>query len=328
MKVKTAVAMALGCALSVFPLAVFPSAAGAGDRHTLVIGSGEVTGFYFPTAGALCRVFNKEHPRGAVCAVSPSSGSAANVAALRAGETDFAILQSRAAVLAASGGESFKEAGPMADLRAVMSLHGEAVVVLARQGAGIETLAELKGKRVNLGRPGSFQRAMAEMVLEAAGLSEGDLAPAVELDLTEEAAALCEGNIDAAFFSGVHPMPEAAAAVDECNATLVPVKAKAMDAYLKHNPWMSRATIRRGTYDGVNDDVPSLQMKAVLATTTRVPSEDVYDLVKAVNANFPALTHLHPVLKGLSKGETAKDGIAIKLHEGAEKFYTEAGLAK
>jgi TRAP transporter TAXI family solute receptor len=322
-KVKTAVAVALGCAL-----AVLPQAAGAAERRTLVIGAGEVTGFYYPAAGALCRVFNKEHPRGASCAVAPSSGSAANVAALRSGEVDFAILQSRAAVQAANGADAFKDAGPMADLRAVMSLHGEAVAVLARQGAGIESLADLKGKRVNLGRPGSFQRAMAEMVLDAAGLSEGDLAPAVELDLTEEATALCEGNIDAAFFAGVHPMPEASSAVDECNATLVPVKAKTMDAYLKRNPWMSRATIRRGTYDGVNDDVPSLQIKAVLATTTRVPAEDVYDLLKAVHANFPALTRLHPVLKALGKAETAKDGIAVKLHDGAEKFYGEAGLAK
>lgn len=321
MKVKSIAAAALCCALSVSPLA-------AAERHTLVIGSGEVTGFYFPTAGALCRVINKEHPRGASCAVSPSSGSAANAAALKSGETDFAILQSRAAVLASTGGEGFKEVGADPDLRAVMSLHGEAVAVLARQGAGIESPADLKGKRVNLGRPGSFQRAMAEMVLEAAGLSEGDLAPAVELDLAEEAAALCEGNIDAAFFTGIHPMAEAAAAVDECNATLVPIKAKSLDHYLKRNPWMSRATVRRGTYDGVNDDIPSLQLKAVLTTTTRVPADEVYDVVKAVHANFPALTRLHPVLKGLTKGETVKDGIALKLHDGAEKFYTEAGLSK
>jgi uncharacterized protein len=292
--------------------------AGAAERHTLVIGSGEVTGYYFPAAGALCRVVNKDRPRGASCAVAPSSGSAANVAALKSGEVDFAILQSRAALLATTG----------AELRAVMSLHGEAVVVLARQGSGIENLSDLKGKRVNLGRPGSFQRAMAEMVLEAAGLSEGDLAPAVELDLAEEATALCEGNIDAAFFTGVHPMPEAAAAVDECNSMPIPIKAKNLDAYIKRNAWLSRAVIRHGTYEGPKEDIPSLQLKAVLATTTRMPAEDVYDLVKAVQANFPALTRLHPVLKNLNKAETAKDGIAIKLHEGAEKFYGETGLNK
>lgn len=324
MKVKTIAAAALCCALSGAPLA----GAAAAERHTLVIGSGEVTGYYFPAAGALCRVINKDHPRGASCAVSPSSGSAANVAALKSGETDFAILQSRALMLASTGGDGFKDVGANPDLRAVMSLHGEAVAVLARQGAGIETPADLKGKRVNLGRPGSFQRVMAEMVLEAVGLSEGDLAPAVELDLTEEAAALCEGNIDAAFFTGIHPMAEASAAVDECNATLVPVKSKGLEAWLKRNPWMSRAVVRRSTYEGVNDDIPSLQVKAVLTATTRLSADEVYDVVKALHANFPALTRLHPVLKGVNKGESAKDGIAVKLHDGAEKFYAEAGLNK
>lgn len=321
--------MKLSCALAVAGLSFAMAAtAFAGERHTVVIGSGEVTGYYFPTAGALCRVVNKEHPRGMSCAVAPSSGSAANVAALKSGEVDFAILQSRAALMAVAGGEGFKDIGAMPDLRAVMSLHGEAVAVLARQGSGIESLADLKGKRVNLGRPGSFQRAMAEMVLEAAGLSEGDLAPAVEMDLAEEAGALCEGNIDAAFFTGIHPMPEAMTAIEECNASLVPIKAKTLDAYLKRNAWMSRAVIKRGTYEGAKDDVPSLQLKAVLTTTTRTSAEDVYDLVKAVQANFTALTHLHPVLKGLGKAETVKDGIAIKLHEGAEKFYSETGQAK
>ena len=302
--------------------------AAAAERQTLVIGSGEVTGYYFPTAGAICRVVNKEHPKGASCAVAPSSGSAANVAALRSGEVDYALLQSRAAVLAAAGGDSFKEAGAMPELRAVMSLHGEAVAVLGRQGAEINSLADLKGKRVNLGRPGSFQRTMAEMVLEAAGMSEGDLAAAVELDLAEEADALCEGNIDAGFFTGIHPMPEAAQAIDDCNSTMVPIKAKPLDAYMKRNGWMSRAIIRKGTYEGPKEDVPSLQVKAVLATTTRVPVDDVYELVKALNANFPAFTRLHPVMKNVVKAETAKDGIAIKLHEGAEKFYTETGMNK
>lgn len=302
------------------------AAAQGAERRTLMIGSGEVTGYYFPAAGALCRVINKERPRGMGCAVVPSSGSAANVAALKAGEEDLALLQSRAAHLAVAGGEGFKESGASPDLRAVMSLHGEAVVVLARQGAGVESLADLKGKRVNLGRPGSFQRSMAETVLEAAGLSEGELSPAVELDLAEQATELCEGNIDVAFFTGIHPMEQVEAAIDECNAVLVPVKAKALETTIKRAPWLSRASIKRGTYAGMKDDVPSLQLRAVLAATTRMPAEDVHDLLKAVHANFGAFARLHPVLKGLTKGETAKDGLTLKLHDGAEKFYGETGL--
>ncbi|MGE5546957.1 MAG: TAXI family TRAP transporter solute-binding subunit [Solirubrobacterales bacterium] len=296
------------------------------ERRTLVVAAGEVTGYYYPAAGALCRVLNKERPMGATCAAFPSSGSAANVAALRSGDVDLAILQSRAATLALAGDEGFKEQGPFADLRAVMSLHGEQVVVLARQGSNIKDLADLKGKRVNLGRPGSFQRSMADTVLEAAGLSEGDLAPVVELDLGDQTPQLCEGNIDAAFYTGIHPMEEVATALEECEAQAVPIKARTIDAYIKRNPWLSHAVVKGGTYAEMKADLPVLSLKAVLATTTRLPADQVQAILKAVHANFGAFTRLHPVLNGLSKAETARDGISIKLHEGAEKFYGETGL--
>ncbi len=313
-------------ALAVMAVTLSMSMAAAGERKTLVVGAGEVTGFYYPAAGALCRVVNKERPGGVTCAVSPSSGSAANVEALRAGDTDFAILQSRAAEQAFAGGEGFKDPGAFAELRAVMSLHGEAVVVLAREGAGITTLADIKGKRVNLGRPGSFQRAMADLVLDAAGINEGELAPVVELDLAEQTPELCEGNIDVAFYSGVHPMPEVASAVEDCNATVLPVKAKSVDAFVAKTPWVSRAAIKPGTYAGVAGEVPSLAVRAVLATTTRADAETVQGVLRSVHANFPAFTRLHPVLLGLGKADSARDGIAIPLHDGAQRFYADTGL--
>lgn len=291
-----------------------------------LIGSGEVTGFYYPVAGALCRVLNKEAGNAPACAVLPSSGSAANLAALRAGRIDMALVQAQAAQAAVAGTGPFKDVGAFPELRAIMSLHGESVLVLARQGAGIESMADLKGKRVNLGRPGSFQRAMAEAVLEAAGLSEGDLAPAVELELSEQSPELCEGNVDAAFYAGVHPMPEAEMAVNECDAQPVAIKAKTLDAYLKHHSWITRSSIRKGAYDGLKDDVASLQVRALLVATTRTEAEVVYRWLKAFHGNFTALTHLHPVLRGLGKSETAKDGISIPVHGGADKFYGETGL--
>nr|WP_158699578.1 TAXI family TRAP transporter solute-binding subunit [Magnetospirillum gryphiswaldense] len=303
-----------------------PSAAPTPVSRPLLIGSGEVTGFYYPAAGALCRVLNKEAGGAPACAVLPSSGSAANLKALRVGAVDMALVQAQAAQAAQAGIGPFKEAGAFSELRAVMSLHGESVLVLARQGAGIENISDLKGKRVNLGRPGSFQRAMAEAVLEAVGLSEGDLAPAVELELSEQSPELCEGNVDAAFYAGVHPMPEAEMAVNECDAQPVAIKAKTLDAYVKAHNWITRSSIRKGAYDGLKDDVASLQVRALLVATTRTDADMVQRWLKAFHGNFSALTHLHPVLRGLGKGETAKDGISIPLHDGADKFYGETGL--
>ncbi|BAE50061.1 TAXI family TRAP transporter solute-binding subunit [Paramagnetospirillum magneticum] len=296
--------------------------AGAAERRTLVIAGGEVTGYYFPVAGALCRVINKDHPLGLGCAVMPSSGSAANLTALKAGDADLALVQSRAAQMAAIGAEGFKESGPMSELRALMALHGEVAVVVARPGSGIETLGDLKGKRVNLGKPGSFQRSMAEMVIDASGLSQGDLSVLVELDLTEQAAELCQGNIDAAVFTGIHPMPEVQMAVEECGASLVQIRSKSMDSFFKKVPWAARFAVKSGTYDGQKEDVAAIGLKTLLVAT-KLSTEEVTAVAKTLWANFGALTRLHPALKGLSKADSKSDGIPIRLHEGAEAAAVE-----
>ncbi len=301
---------------------VLAQAAGAAERRTLVIAGGEVTGYYFPVAGALCRVINKDHPLGLGCAVMPSSGSAANVAALKSGDADLALVQSRAAQMAALGAEGFKEAGPMAELRAVMALHGEVSVVVARPGSGIEQLGDLKGKRVNLGKPGSFQRTMAEMVIDASGLSQGDLSVLVELDLAEQAAELCQGNIDAAVFTGIHPMPEVQVAVEECGASLVQIRSKSMDSFFKKVPWVARFAIKNGTYDGQKEDVAAIGLKTLLVAG-KLSAEEVAAVAKTVWANFGAFTRLYPALRGLTKAEASHDGIPIRMHEGVEKAPAE-----
>lgn len=301
---------------------VLAQAAGAAERRTLVIAGGEVTGYYFPVAGALCRVINKDHPLGLGCAVMPSSGSAANVAALRSGDADLALVQSRAAQMAAIGAEGFKEAGPMAELRAVMALHGEVSVVVARPGSGIEQLGDLKGKRVNLGKPGSFQRTMAETVIDASGLSQGDLSVLVELDLAEQAAELCQGNIDAAVFTGIHPMPEVQMAVEECGASLVQIRSKSMDSFFKKVPWVARFAIRNGTYDGQKEDVAAIGLKTLLVAG-KLSADEVAAVARTVWANFGAFTRLHPALRGLTKAEASHDGIPIRMHDGVEKAPAE-----
>ncbi len=314
--------LGLGAWLAVLT-AVCPVAEAA-ERRPLVIAGGEVTGYYFPVAGAICRVINKDHPHGMSCSVMPSSGSAANLALLRSGEADLALVQSRAAQQAVAGEEGFKEAGPMPDLRDLMALHGEVAVVVTRPGSGIETLGDLRGKRVNLGRPGSFQRAMAESVIDASGLSQGDLSVLVELDLSEQAAELCQGNIDAAVFTGIHPMTEVQTAMEECGATLVPIRSKSLDSFLKKVPSVARFVVRGGTYDGQKEDIAAIGLKTLLVST-RLSVDEVSDVVKAVWANFAAFTRLHPALKGLTKSEASHDGIPIKMHEGAEKIHGEGG---
>ncbi len=293
----------------------------------LVISSGEASGFYFPTAGALCRVLNKDKIQGRTCLVQPSIGSSANLSAVGSGEVELGLAQSRAAALAGGSGEGH-QGTPVHDLRAIMSLYGEAVVVLVRPESQIVQFNDLRGKRVNLGKVGSFQRSMADAVLQAAKISEGDFAQVVELDLDAQAQALCDGNLDAAFFSGVHPMTEVMGAIDQCGAVPLSLSPAIIAQGEARMPWISKLVIPGNSYDGIKEDVTTLAVRTLLVTTERTPSEFVYEIVKAIHGNFSALIRLHPVLANLSRVESAKAGIAIPLHDGARRYYTEMGYLK
>jgi hypothetical protein len=309
-------------------LSFWMEVAKAADRPApLVIASGEVSGYYFPAAGALCRVMNKDKIQGRTCLVQPTIGSSANLAEVGTGEVELGLAQSRAAFLAGGSGEGY-QGTPVRDLRAVMSLYGEAVLVLVRPESQINQISDLKGKRVNLGKVGSFQRSMATSLLSAAKLSEGDFAQVVELDLDAQAQSLCDGNLDAAFFSGVHPMTEVMGAIDQCGAVPLSIPLPIIAQGEAKMPWISKMVIPGNSYEGIKDDVTTLAVRTLLVTTERAPSEFVYEIVKAIHGNFAALVRLHPVLSNLSRVESSKAGIAIPLHDGARRFYTEQGYLK
>lgn len=282
----------------------------------LLISAGEVTGYYYPVAGAICRIINKDHPDGFSCAVVPSSGSAANLTALKAGEVDMAIVQARAAVLAGSGSDGIPA---VPELRALMGLHGESAVVAVRSEAGINAMADLKGRRINLGRSGSFQRSMAEMVLTVANLPLAEVNP-LELDANEQAVELCEGTLDAAVFVGIHPITDLAQVMESCDVTLLPIAGDGLDGLLRKNPWLARSIIHRATYEGQDADLSAFQVRAILVATTAMPSATAKLVVEELRQNLTALSRLHPVLSGLSvKNGQSEDGIPISWHEGMGK---------
>lgn len=292
----------------------------------LAFGSGEVTGFYYPAAGAVCRLVNRDRQHhGLHCLVEPSGGSAANLAELRSGAIDLAMVQSKSQQQAFTGTGPFQADGAFADMRSLFSLHGEAMVVLVRKDAKIKSLGDLKGKRVNLGRAGTFQRAMADSLVEAQGWTGKDFSAALEMDLLDMAEAMCNEQIDAAVYTGVHPTPEIQQAV-ECGATLLSIKDKSLDGLMKQAPWLARQKIPEGTYAGQTDDVTTFGMKATVVTSAKMPDDVAYNLVKSVFENFDPLVGMHPVLGQLVKEQMAKDGLTAPLHPGAARYFREAGL--
>ncbi|HVG81398.1 MAG TPA: TAXI family TRAP transporter solute-binding subunit [Methylomirabilota bacterium] len=300
------------------------TAAFAQDARPLLIGTGPVVGIYFPAGGAICTMMNRA--AGApVCAVVASEGSAANLEALRAKAIDLAIVQSDWQYHAVMASSTDATGGRFETLRAAFSLHGEPVTIVARGDSGIATLEDLKGKRVNLGLPGSTGRVSAEALLAAMGWSLKDLGTVAELAPEHQPSALCNGAIDAYILPTAHPSGAVAEATQGCGARLVPITGAPAERLVADNPFYAFTTIPGGTYAGNPDPVQSFGLKATVVTRADVDGERIYALVKAVFEDFPSFAAQHPAFAGLEPKAMAADGNTAPLHEGALRYYQERG---
>jgi uncharacterized protein len=303
------------------------SAAAEQATDTINIGTGGVTGVYYPAGSGICRLFNKNRgQQGVTCAVESTEGSIANIEGLRAGEFDMVIVQSDWQYHAYQGDGPFAQAGPYRDLRAVFSLHPEPFTVVARADSGITSVADLRGKRVNVGNPGSGQRATTEAVMTANGWTMADFAQASELPSDQQAAALAGGRVDAIVFTVGHPSGEIYDATELTSARLVPITGPAVDSLIADNPYYAEAVIPGGLYRGNDSPTPTFGVRATLVTTATTPDDVVYVVVKSVFENFEEFKGLHPALAQLDQGEMARTALTVPLHPGAERYYREAGM--
>lgn len=291
-----------------------------------VVGTGGVTGVYYPAGGAICRLVNrnrKEH--GIRCSVESTGGSIYNIEAIRGGELDFGLVQSDWQFHAYNGSSRFEEPGPFGELRALFSLHAEPFTVLARADSDIGSFQDLKGKRVNIGNVGSGQRATMEVVMEELDWTTSDFASATELKSAEQAQALCDDQIDAVVFTVGHPSGAILEAVDECGAVLIPVTGVEIDRLVAENSYYMEVEIPGGLYAGNPRSIPTFGVGATVVTSATVPEDVVYEIVKAVFEDFEQFTSLHPAFMGLSPERMVRYGLSAPLHEGALRYYQERG---
>lgn len=304
-------------------------AVSAEEQQFITIGTGGVTGVYYPAGGAICRLVNmdrKDH--GIRCSVESTGGSIYNLNAIRQGELDLAVAQSDWQYHAYNGSSEFAGDGPNKKLRAVFSLHPEPFTVVASKGSKIENFADLAGKRVSVGNPGSGQRATAEVLMEEMGWTMDKYALAAELKAAEQSQALCDGNIDAFFYTVGHPSGSIKEATTSCDSVLVNVDNEATQKLVADNPYYRVATIPGGMYRGNDEDTTTFGVAATFVTSADVADDVVYAVVKAVFENFDSFKRLHPAFGNLEKSEMAADALSAPLHPGAEKYYKEAGLLK
>ena len=323
---KTLIGAVAAAGLMAVSYASAPASAGT---KFISIGTGGITGVYYPTGGAICRLMNKRRKEtGIRCSVESTGGSIYNINAIRNGELEFGVAQSDWQYHAYNGTSKFKDKGPFKELRAVFSIHPEPVTIVARNDAGVNTILDLKGKRVNIGNPGSGTRGTWEVIEKALGWKRSDLKLAAELKSAETGQALCDNKIDAYFWLVGHPSALTQETLASCASHLVNARAPKLDELVKSRPYYSFAEIPAGMYPGQDKAVPTWGVRATLVTSAKVPEDVVYNLVKSVFDNFDAFKKLHPAFGHLTEKEMISASLSAPLHPGAVKYYKERGWMK
>ena len=303
----------------------------AGAAHAqqtfIAIGTGGVTGVYYPAGGAICRLVNRDRAEhGIRCGVESTGGSVFNLNALRAGDLELAVAQSDWQYHAYNGTSTFEEQGPYEELRAVFSLHPEPFTVVARADSGITSFEDLLGKRVNVGNPGSGTRGTMDVVMEAMGWSYDDFGVVSELPAGEHSQALCDNNIDAFVYPVGHPSGNIQEATTGCDSVLINLDNDAIRALVEERDYYRMATIPGGMYRGNDEDVTTFGVGATFVTSANVPEEVIYQVTRAIFENLDSFRGLHPALANLEPSEMVGDGLSAPLHDGAARYFREAGL--
>jgi len=310
--------------------AAVPQAASAQQSQRFItIGTGGVTGVYYPAGGAICRLVNRDRAKhGLRCSVESTGGSVANVNLLKAGEIEFGVAQSDVQFNATKGEGQFQKDGAMGDLRAVFALHPEPFTVVARKEANITKFEDFKGKRFNVGNPGSGTLASMNELLAAMGWKMSDFGLASELRPDEHGPALCDGKIDGFFYAVGHPSANIQDPTTICGAKLVSLTGPAVDKLVKDKPYYAMATIPGGMYPNNPNPTTTYGVQATIVSSAKVPADVVYVVVKTVFDNLDEFKKLHPALAHLKPEDMVKNGLSAPLHEGAARYYKEKGWIK
>jgi hypothetical protein len=306
-------------------LCTHPASTVLAAKKFVSIASGWVVGVYYPLAGAISNIAHKNLPDIKIT-VESSGASVANAKLIAAGDADMAILQNDISFYALQGVKPMFDK-PVANIRGITSLYQEHCQIQARKDAKIAAVTDLKGKRVCVGPLGSGTEQNAMQILEAYGMKFDDFAKVERLTATESSDYLKDGRIDAAFYSvgvGAAGLVDTAMTVD---CVIVPVDGGQRDALMKKYPFFTKAVVPKGAYKGVDADIPTVAVMAILVARAEMEEAMAYQITKVIFDNLADIERAHAKGKEL-KLETALTGMSIPLHPGAEKFFKEKGIAK
>lgn len=301
----------------------------AAAEKFVTIGTGGQTGVYYQVGGAICRLVNRGTKTHDIKCTHTTGGSTKNINGIRAGDLDMGVAQSDWQFHAYNGTapKQFPD-GAFKELRAVFSVHQEPFTVVARADSGIKTFEDLKGKRVNVGDPGSGQRGTMEIVMEKMGWEMSDFALASELKSSEQAAALCDNKIDAIVFTAGHPNGSIQEATTSCDAIIVTVDNDVIRKLVADNAYYAMATVPGGMYKGTDNPVTTFGVGATFVSSTKTDAETIYQITKAVFDNIQRFRKMHPAFATLEPAGMIVNNLSAPLHDGAVKYYKEKGMLK
>ncbi|MBB44219.1 MAG: C4-dicarboxylate ABC transporter substrate-binding protein [Rhodospirillaceae bacterium] len=323
--------MALGAIIVVTAAVSLPVQANS-KRTFISIGTGGPTGVYFATGNAICRLVHKEaaegrksgRKHGIRCSAPSTGGSNYNIGQIKQGELDFGVSQSDWQFHAYNGSSSWK-GKRFKKLRAVFSVHPEPLHIIVGGKSGITGWASLKGKRVNIGNPGSGQRGTMDFLMKKYGWKKSIFSVASELTSSEQSKALCDSKIDAFIYTVGVPNAGVAAATDGCGAKIVSFDNDLAKGLVKARPFYAWATIPKGTYKTTNKDVKTFGVMATFVSSAAVPQKTVYEVTRAVMENIEDFRKLHPAFRNLNAKDMISNGLSAPIHAGAMKYYKEKG---
>jgi TRAP transporter TAXI family solute receptor len=314
--------------LIIFLLAILPDTGSAQEKSTFVtIGTGGITGVYYPTGGAIAKMLNKKKKEyGIRVTVESTGGSVFNINAIMAGDLEFGIIQSDSQFKAMKGMAEWKEKGPQEELRTVFSIHLEAVTLVTSSDIGIKSIADLKGKKVNIGNLGSGHRQNAIDALSTVGIDYTKDLKAESIKASEAAGLLQDKNIDAFFYTVGHPSGAIKEATSGARKVFI-ADIIDVESLIAKFPYYSQTTIPMKLYPGAENtqDVKTFGVKATLCTSSKVPDDIVYAITKEVFENLEEFKTLHPAYGTLTR-ENMLTGLFAPIHQGAMKYFKEAGL--
>ena len=303
-------------------------ASGAAVADEVAIGTGEPGSAYYKLGRALCRLIDRgSDQHGLTCDPLATPGGLFNLENVRGGAIEFGLVPSDLHYYA------IEQAGPFEfvdatyeNIRSLFSLYAEFFTLVASRNAGIDGLDDLKGRRVNNGVWGTTERNFVDALVAAKGWSDGDFLLAESLPVSQQSLAFCHGRLDAIVYSVSHPNRDVGRVLELCNATLVGVAASEVTGVQADNPYYIAGEIPADVYPQASKPIATFGIKVTLVSSVETDADTVYEVVKSVFENLERLKRSNRALRPVEPAEMISDGLTAPLHEGAIRYYQEAGL--